>query len=665
MKTTGNFQGRLRFVLNWPLFCLPVVLLLAGTAVLIVPDAGIAALAFLCLYAVLALWWMFFMRRSLMGRIVEFAEQFNENNTEQLYELPVPYALANREGTLLWSNAAFAAMMGDRLTEQSRISAVFPELTAAFPETGERRDVPLHFDGSEYRVGLSGLSCGEDLISLCFFDETTHLETLRTIEDQKIAVGQIYIDNYEELMNSIESVRQSLLAALIERKIAKYFSSHDGLVNKSDKDRYNLIINKKGLEEIKADRFSLLEDIKSISVGNEIRGTLSMGIGVDAPTLAANQEYARVAIDLCLGRGGDQVIVKDPDGTLFYGGKTQQQERGTRVKARVKAKALKELLSSADRILITGHSNPDVDALGSAVGVYRAAVTLGRKANIILKDIHPDIKAMASKLLESGDYPKDFFVTPEEAGKLADESTILVYVDGNRTALTDCPELFERIPRVVVLDHHRQGGDSVTRATLSYIEPYASSASEMVAEILQYLDDNVKVSPLEAEAMCAGIVVDTNNFRTKTGVRTFEAAAYLRGCGADMGEVRKLFRENVKDLQTKAEIVSNMEVFRDGFALGICPAEGLDSPIVVGAQAANDMLDISGIKASMVFTKLEDEVYISARSIDEMNVQLIMERLGGGGHMNAAATQLKGCALADAIQLVKETIIQMEEEGAI
>lgn len=379
---------------------------------------------------------------------------------------------------------------------------------------------------------------------------------------------------------------------------------------------------------------------------------------------AQNYEFSRNAIDLALGRGGDQAVIKTPESITYYGGKSQQVEKNTRVKARVKAQALREIITGKDQVLVMGHRMPDADSFGAAVGIYRIALTLGRKAHIVLNEVIPAIQPTVELFGSNQEYG-DMIIGNQQAVEAAGSNTVLVVVDVNKPSITECPELLKYCKSVVVLDHHRQSTETIENATLSYVEPYASSTCEMVSEILQYIYDNIRIRPEEADCMYSGIMIDTNNFMIKTGVRTFEAAAFLRRSGADVTRVRKLFREDAQGYKAKADAVSQAEIYKQYFAISICTADDLPSPTIIGAQAANELLNIRGIKASFVLTDYQGKIYISARSIDEVNVQLIMERMGGGGHLNTAACQMEGTGIIEAIGVLKRTIDSMQEKAEI
>ena len=563
------------------------------------------------------------------------------------------------------------------------ITSLFPTITRdRLPdESGvDEAQYELEYEGCEYvakfrKISLKEMAEHSDmidaegyngyLIAVYLFDETALHIALQEVDDQSLTVGMIYLDNYEEALESVEEVRRSLLIALIDRKVNKYIAALDGISKKLEKDKYLVIMRKKAVAQLQENRFDLLEEVKTVNIGNEMAVTISIGIGLDGLTYAQNYEFARTAIDLALGRGGDQAVIKTPESITYYGGKSQQVEKNTRVKARVKAHALREIITGKDRVIVMGHRMPDVDSFGSAVGIYRIAQTLGRKAHIVLNEATTSVQPLVELFKNNPEYDEDMIITSQQAIDMAGSNTVLVVVDVNKPSITECPDLLRFCKSVVVLDHHRQGTETIENATLSYVEPYASSACEMVSEILQYTYDNIKIRTEEADCMYSGIMIDTNNFMTKTGVRTFEAAAFLRRNGADVTRVRKLFREDAAEYKAKADAVSQAEIYKQFFAISLCTAEDLPSPTIIGAQAANELLNIKGIKASFVLTDYQGKIYVSARSIDEVNVQIIMERMGGGGHMNTAACQMEGVGLVEAIGVLKNTIDDMLESGEI
>lgn len=616
-----------------------------------------------------------------MNELISFATQYGQIQRRLLRDLELPHALLDDSGKVIWTNKAFETVVHKEKGYKKSITSLFPIISKdKMPGELEETEVELEYETRNYLAKMKKISLKEMvensdiieavdydgyLIALYLFDETALKFALQENDDQSLAVGLIYLDNYEEALDSVEEVRRSLLIALIDRKVNKYIASLDGIIKKTERDKYLVVLRKKSLRQLQEVRFDLLEDVKTVNIGNEMSVTLSIGIGLDGLTYSQNYEFARTSIDLALGRGGDQAVVKTPESIVYYGGKSQQIEKNTRVKARVKAHALREIISSKDKVIVMGHRLTDVDSFGAAIGVYCIARALERKAHIVINEVSTSVKPLQELFLNHSDYEENMFLNSQQAVEVAGSNTVLVVVDVNRPTITECPDLLRICKNIVVLDHHRQSSEMIENATLSYVEPYASSACEMVAEILQYIGDGIKIKSNEADCLYSGIIIDTNNFVAKTGVRTFEAAAFLRRSGADVTRVRKLFREDANEYKAKAEAVRHAEIYRNAYAISVCPSENIESPTIVGAQAANELLDIKGIKASFIFTEYQGKVYISARSIDEVNVQIIMERIGGGGHMNIAGAQLEEMTAIQAIDMIKTTLDTMAEEGEI
>ena len=669
-------RGKFRIYLQWPVMLSALWILVTVAVSALDLRAGILVSAATVIYLAVSLGLYFTRRRALLSGMLECALQYSETQVRQLDELLVPYAVVDENGRLVWMNQEFSRVLEAGRNEPKTLMSIFPQITKEQLKT-EGEIVTVHdvYGERSYRIDLRELAVDSEqesleephhsLTAVCLSDETQILKYRQEINDQKMVAGLIYLDNYDEALESVEEVRRSLLIALIDRKINKYISSMNGIVKKLEKDKYFFAVKQQYMGKIQEDHFSILEEVKTVNIGNEMAVTLSIGIGMNGDSYSQNYEYARTAIDMALGRGGDQAVVKDSGKIQYYGGKAQQVEKTTRVKARVKAHALRELMEGKDRLLIMGHRMADIDSFGAAVGIYRIATALNKKANIVLNQVTSSVRPMMERFTESSDYPEDMFLKGEEAAALVDNTAMLVVVDVNRPSITDEPSLLKMVRTIVVLDHHRASSEVIDNAVLSYVEPYASSACEMVAEVLQYIADGIKVKAPEADAMYAGIVIDTQNFTNQTGVRTFEAAAFLRRSGADITRVRKLFRENMVDYQAKAEAVRNAQVYMDAFAISVCPSDGIESPTILGAQAANELLEIRGIKASVVLTLYNGVVYYSARSIDEVNVQVMMEKLGGGGHRTIAGAQIPDITLDDGISRLKDVIRQMVEEGQV
>ena len=642
-------------------------------------PVGVILTVFLVIYFIFTLYMYLNNSEILRREMLEFATSYGQMQGELLKSFDVPYALLDETGKIEWLNDAFAAAVHKDPDYRRSITTIFPSVRReSLPKDSKDIRIQVEFEGSSFMAQIKKLNMADllpsntmldekarkgELYSLFLIDDTAARLAIREVDDQSMVVGFVYIDNYEEAVDTLEDVRKSLLVALIDRKVTKYFASIDGICSKMEKDKYLIVMRKKALRQLEDDHFDLLEDAKTVKIGNEMAITLSIGIGLDGLSYAQNYEFARNAIDLALGRGGDQAVVKNPENVTYYGGKSRQVEKSTRVKARVKAQALKEIIGSRDTVFIMGHRLGDPDSFGAALGIYRIAKTLNRKAYIVLNERTISLRQVLSLFEKNENYDKDMIIDSIHAMEYVTDNSALVVVDVNRPSITECPELLKKCKSIVVLDHHRQGKEVIENATLSYVEPYASSACEMVSEILQYTGENIKIRPEEADAIYGGIVVDTNNFTNRTGVRTFEAAAFLRRCGADVTRVRKLLRDDVVSYRAKADAVSHAQIYLDAYAISVCSAEDAQSPTVVGAQAANDLLNIKGVKASFVLTRYQNEIFISARSIDEVNVQLIMEKMGGGGHLNVAGCQLENTSIEEAIATLKDTIDKMTEAG--
>ena len=685
MRNKRKVRGTFRLYLQWPLFLSGLLIVLTVIVGAVSLKAGIIVSVFTLVYIGIALWLYFSRKRGMLEGLISFASAYGKNSQVLMDEMLIPYGITDKSGHFLWVNREFQAILDEDKSGLKNITALFPEVTKEMLATGgqmvsihsafgERRfrvdlkevDLELFAGSGEEEQIKSGLAAESSSVTAVYLiDETQTIKYKQQINDQKMVAGLIYLDNYDEALESVEEVRRSLLTALIDRKITKYIGSLEGIVKKLEKDKYFFAIKQQYMTKMQEEHFSILEDVKTVNIGNDMAVTLSIGIGMNGETYGQNYDYARASIDMALGRGGDQAVVKDADKILYYGGKAQQMEKTTRVKARVKAHALRELMENKDRLLIMGHRLADIDSFGAAVGIYRIAVSMNKRAHIVLNEVTSSVRPMMDRFVESGEYPEDMFLKGPEAAGLVDAGTMLVVVDVNRPSITDEPSLLRLVKTIVVLDHHRTSSEIIDNAVLSYVEPYASSACEMVAEVVQYIADGIKVRPPEADAMYAGIVIDTQNFTNQTGVRTFEAAAFLRRSGADITRVRKLFREDMKDYQAKAEAVRAAEVYMDAFAISTCPAEGIESPTIVGAQAANELLEIRGIKASIVLTDYNGTVYFSARSIDEVNVQVMMEKLGGGGHRTIAGAQMKDVTVEEAKTRLKEVIQEMMSEGQV
>ena len=680
MKNRNTMPGTIDLYLRAPLWLSLLWLPILFIAFTMEWKLCLLLLFLAVLYIAFAIYLYRSRKNRLVSALLNFSLRANENRARLFEEMPTAYCIVGEDGEILWENKAFHKILQKDSKIERNLFNIFPnmqkemlkekeamlELHSSFMERKYCIDLirldALEDEGEEEVRSLSG---EEELVAVYLRDETEEVELQEKLDEERVVLGLAYIDNYEDVMEQIEEVRRSLLAALVDRKITRYITASNGVIKKIEKDKYFFLLKQSVLEKMMEDRFSILEEVKEIDMGNELAITLSLGIGYGAGDFSQNYEYARTSMDMALGRGGDQAIVKNPEKLNFFGGKSQSTERVTRVKARVKAQAFQELIESKDKVLIMGHKNADMDCLGSSVGVYRMVTALDKRAYIVQNNVTSTILPLKERFLNNADYPEDMFIDGETAKTLVDNNTMLVVVDCDRPSIIDEPDLLNMVKTKVVFDHHRQSSETIQGAVLSYCEPYASSASELIAEMMQYIREGIKARPMEADCMYGGVVIDTREFTNQTGVRTFEVAAYLRRCGADITRVRKVFREDFNDYQAKADTISRADIYRNSYAISSLEKSGSESPTVLCAKAANELLNIRGIKASIVLTKVENTIFLSARSIDELNVQVLMEKLGGGGHRTVAGAQIEGKEIEECIELVKAAIDEMIEEGEV
>jgi len=685
-KNQVAFNQRIQKFFTWPLFYMFVITFMTIVMLIIERSMGIF---FVILWLIAGATGYFMNRitkKHLMSEVINFALSFSGVQKDYLDKLELPNVILDPEAKIRWCNEAFNILVGtiedideSKIIEMN-INDIIPSLNREMLpseiegqiekvfEIGERhyRVIAKHMriEMNSKELDLVNLTEDEEqlLFTLYFFDITKELMLEQKNNDQKAVAALIYIDNYEEVLNSIEDVRRPLLVALIDRNLSKFANKIDGVLKKFEKDQYILVFQQKYMEELKNNKFSILDEIRSINIGNELPVTMSMGIGINEFSYLQSVEFGRMALDLALGRGGDQTVVKKNDKFSFYGGKTRGVEKSTRVKARIKAYAFRELIEESDRVIIMGHKRQDLDSLGAAVGIYACAKLLDKPANIVINDVTSSVKTLHTQLIENDHYPKNLFVTGQEAISYIKEKTLLVVVDVNRPSYTEHMELLGYFKNIVVFDHHRVSSEPIENPVLSYIESYASSTCEMVTEILRYISDKVKLEPIEADALFAGITVDTKNFVIKTGVKTFEAAAFLKRSGADVIRVRGFFKNDMASYKAKATAVRDCQIYSDHMAISVCPSD-VENPSLVAAQAADELLNISDIKASFVLSDIEGTIYISARSYDSINVQLIMEKLGGGGHLSVAGAQIPNETIDGVIVKLKEALDNYSEEG--
>ena len=678
MDKKQRLDNKYENFLRVPLYLIAAFVIMTICLFLINIAAGLVACAFTIAYTLVMVSCYIRYRASINTAYIDFAMEHGKVQKELLKEFPVPYALLDRSNKFVWVNDEFS-----RITELSkrrlmRMTAGQIFEGSTFDLMEEDKDVlhsDIEYNDREYKMEVRRVTVnrqeenesGDIYTAVYLFDVTELNRVVRDYNDEKLVSGLIYIDNYDEVLDGLEEVRHSLLMALVDRKISKYMASVDAIVKSFEKDKYLFSMPQKYLGQLQENKFAILDEVKAINIGNDLPLTLSISLGTDQGSFIQNFEAARAAMELALGRGGDQVVLKAGEKITYYGGKSQGTEKSTRVKARVKTLAFRELLENKEKVIIMAHKDPDMDAFGSAIGVYRMVTSMSKEAHIVINEVSSAISPIFGNFTSNSIYGRDMIIDSEQALEMINADTMLVIVDVNRPSYTECEELISLAKTVVVFDHHRQTKEVVSNATLSYIEPFASSACEMIAEMLQYMDEKIKLRPSEADAMYAGILIDTDNFLTKTGVRTFEAAAFLKRSGADVMRVRKMFRSGIDTYRQRADGVRNAELIQGAFAVSIFePKEGgEESPVVLTAKVANELLNIAGVRASFVLTQMDDDVRISARAIDDVNVQVIMEALGGGGHANIAGAQLKNVTTEEAKAQLVSLLSDMYKKGDI
>lgn len=597
-------------------------------------------------------------------RVLEQAVDLGTEYQQYMSQWEYPFVLLSSTLRVVWYNEAFRRLMKYQECKGKNLEELGIIWGTEKPDW-DPISKQIHLEEADFKAVMTQIRLRDktdnpvegsftEIYSLSLQDITRELVLERENLEQQSVVSLIYVDNYDQIVGSMDENLRPLLEANIYRSLSDLSATLNGIMTRLERDRFQIIFPRRSLETLYQNHFAILEEVKRLG-SERYQTTLSIGVGVDKEIETARR-YARMGVDLALGRGGDQAVVKTKDAQKFFGGMSTSVENTTRVRARLTAYALKELIEASDRVLIMGHANPDLDAFGSALGLYRAVYELKKPVNIVMSEQkHAAVDYLYKQVSENKLY-QGLLIDKEEALRYCGPNTLLILTDVNRRVIVQYGELLDHVGSMAVIDHHRAAADAVSGAQISYVEPFASSASEMVTELLQYMMENPPISSLEADGLFAGIALDTKNFTVKTGVRTFEAAAYLRRKGADAVRVRKMFKNDMGDYKAKAMVVAGAEVWKDEIAIATWSSQ-LPNASTVAAQAADELLDIHGILASFVITEMDhQQVNISARSLGEINVQLIMEELGGGGHLSMAGAQLKGLSLEEAKEKVLQAI---------
>ena len=587
---------------------------------------------------------------------------------DAVLNLPLPLIICEDDGTVVWYNQCFGDLYGEVDLLGKGVGDYIKEINIKKILDKKIKLVDKITIGNKfYSVIVNPIDVKDNkrqekyIVMLYFIDKTDYYAMKDTYTSKKSVVCLVEVDNFDEVVKNVEDSSRPALMAEIDKKINSWASDINASIRKYDENKYILFYEEKYLTMLQEKRFDILDNIRDINIGNKTPITLSIGVGKNGENPAQMTTFAASSKDLALGRGGDQAIIKDRDKLLFYGGKTKEVEKKTKVKARVIAHALSDLIDQSSEVIIMGHNTPDLDSLGASLGLFRAVKNKGQNAFIVLNESNISIQSLLKKIEGMAEY-SNIFITNEQALNRINKDTLLIVVDVHIKSFTEFPKLIDKIDKIVVIDHHRKSANFILNAVLYYLEPYASSTSELVTEIIQYISEKPALKIIEAEALMAGIAVDTKNFSFKTGVRTFEAASFLRKSGADTTSVKQLLADELSTYIARAEVVKGAYIIGGNIAISVCVESGSNMSLVV-PQAADELLNIKGINASFVLAKSGDDVIVSGRSLGDINVQLILERLGGGGHLTVAGTRIANVSLIEAERVVVNAIKQYQEEG--
>lgn len=601
-------------------------------------------------------------QNEFVGYIEHLDFCLNDNSRGTLFNYPAPLVVTNMSGEITWYNDTFRKAVDQSDLFGTRVHELIPEIQInKFTQNEENTHINLKIGENHYEVwgnvahaNTTKANGRSDLVVIYFIDKTEEVHAIKLREDERMIECVVIIDNYDEVLKETADTNHGALLGEIEQKINAWVALGNGILRKYERDKFIVFFSNKDFAKIMDNKFSVLDEVRAINFENKIPVTLSIGVGKSGADVAESDKFARLAIDMALGRGGDQVVIRDGDSFTFFGAKTREVEKRTKVKARVVAHALRELIDHSGKVFIMGHSSSDMDCIGASIGLFKAVKSRGKDAYIIANRQNSNAKLLIDEFSQMTEY-EDVFISSEQALNLFNAESLVIVLDVHRPGMVECYELLQHAKEIVLIDHHRRSEDFIENAVLVYHEPYASSTCEMITEILQYIQDGQRLTKQEAEALYAGIFMDTKGFTFKAGVRTFEAASYLRRMGVDTVSVRRLFKMDLKSYIAKAGIIKSAEIYRENIAFSYLYEECPNMAVTV-AQAADELLDISGIEASFVIAKQGSRVVISGRSLDTVNVQVILEKLGGGGHITIAGAQLEDVSIEEAGERLKAAI---------
>jgi len=607
--------------------------------------------------------------KDLKKYIIDYTKNIENLSVNSFYYSPIPISIIGPFGQIFWFNKKFKELVGDEIDNIENIDEFirgFPVKTMEDNREGTISSVEIVDSGKTFNIMYYSLEegrFGEGISHVCYWNENTAFANLKAkYNDERPVAMLVQIDNYDEISEKLDKGEKSAMTAEVEKILNRYASEMNGFVLRYDTARFLMMIENGFLESLESRKFSMLEDVKALKGAGDFNFTLSVGTGVLAKNLTQLLEYAKGALDVALGRGGDQAVVKRINSVKFYGGKSKAVEKRTKVKARIISYALRQIMDQSSNIIIMGHRVGDMDSLGASIGLYAMARSRGKKAYIVLNTVNHALKNMHERMKHEESHYLDALISTETAMSMIDQNTLVVVLDTHRPSYTEAPELLTKVDKIVLIDHHRRSEEYIENPLLDYIEPYASSTCELISELVQYMEDHIKLTKFEADALLAGIVLDTNSFTFKTGVRTFEAASFLRRNNADTTDVKELFNESLESMKRKTEIIERSEIVFDDAAVSYIDEISEDSN-VIAAQGADELLTIKDIKMSFVLVRNKDYINISARSTGPINVQVIMESLGGGGHLNMAGAQIQTHDMDEAKYKLIEAISHYKKEN--
>lgn len=604
----------------------------------------------------------------LQAYVDQMNVSFDSITKNVVFEMPFPIVIVEDDRTIKWHNTYFRDLFDNKSIVGNKIEDFLPEFADFdFKEDGLRTPRNINIKDKVLQFYYQTIINDEDGKSQTFLygiDNTYDESIKKLFKNKRLVFYSVFIDNYEDIRNATQSIDRPAVLGEIDRVINEYFKTYDGIIRKYENDRFMVISEYQDYRKIYESKFSILDQVRNIQKGNSLPPTLSIGVGIAGAKPSDIYSDSREAVDIALSRGGDQAVVKLEDNYEYFGGKTKAIEKTSKVRSRVISQALKRMMQSSPDIYIMGHNNPDMDSFGSSLGVYEGAYHMGKEAYIVLDEVTKPIENMYQRVTsELGELKANILTEDEALAKISPQSLIIV-TDNHRKNSTEAPALLDKNDNIFIIDHHRRGKDYIANATISYIEPYASSASELVTEILSYLDEDFRARTPVAESLLAGITVDTKNFVYQTGVRTFEAASILKRWGADSVYIKRMFKDDFEIVKYKSEVIADSFIVNDSIAIAHFNRD-IDGSTLIASQAADDLLNIKGVLASFVLTISNNKIHISGRSLGDISVQLILERIGGGGHLTAAATQLD-MSMENAEDMLRKAIneyLREEEEN--